>query len=117
MRSTPAPPPSTPASPKPPEPMRASLHDCAQALRAQRGGARRLRRGRTVARREGMRCEVDGAWLLDFCGNDYRGLSRHPEVVAALRDAAAREGAGGTASHLVCGHHAQHEALEREIGR
>ena len=95
--------------------MRASLHDRAQALRAQREAAHRLRRRRTVARREGMRCEVDGAWLLDFCGNDYLGLSRHPEVVAALRDAAAREGAGGTASHLVCGHHAQHEALEREL--
>lgn len=36
-------------------------------------------------------------------------------MVAALQDAAAREGAGSTASHLVCGHHALHEALEREI--
>ncbi|XGB24773.1 aminotransferase class I/II-fold pyridoxal phosphate-dependent enzyme [Streptomyces sp. II-2-2-2] len=36
-------------------------------------------------------------------------------VVSALQDAAAREGAGATASHLICGHHALHDALEREM--
>ncbi|WP_267120852.1 8-amino-7-oxononanoate synthase, partial [Xanthomonas sacchari] len=53
--------------------------------------------------------------LTGFCSNDYLGLAQQFEVVAALQDAAAREGAGATASHLVCGHHALHEALEREI--
>ncbi|MGI8560903.1 MAG: 8-amino-7-oxononanoate synthase, partial [Luteimonas sp.] len=90
------------------------------AARAKRDaqGLRRIRR--TVLRRDGARCEVlgdDGTprWLLDFCGNDYLGLSRQFAVVAALQDSAAREGGGGIASHLVCGHHAAHEALEREL--
>ena len=61
-----------------------------------------------------MRCSVGGRELLNFCSNDYLGLSRHPRVVAALRDAAA-EGAGAGASHLVCGHGAQHAALEAEL--
>ncbi|HVI59458.1 MAG TPA: 8-amino-7-oxononanoate synthase [Luteimonas sp.] len=84
-------------------------------LRAQREALGRTRARRTVTRRDGMRCEVDGHWLLNFCSNDYLGLSQQFAVVNALQDAAAREGVGSTASHLVCGHHAAHEALEREL--
>src|SRR3546814_6562615 len=62
-----------------------------------------------------MRCEVDGRWLLNFCSNDYLGLSQQFAVVNALQDVAAREGVGSTASHLVCGHHAVHDELEREL--
>ena len=95
--------------------MRVSLQQRAQSLHAQREAAHRLRRRRTVARRDGVRAEVDGAWLLECCGNDYLGLSRHPAVVAALRDGALRDGAGGVASHLVSGHAAAHEALEHAL--
>ena len=95
--------------------MRLSLQQRAQSLHAQREAAHRLRRRRTVARRDGLRAEVDGTWLLECCGNDYLGLSRHPAVVAALRDGAMRDGAGGVASHLVSGHAAAHDALERAL--
>ena len=95
--------------------MRLSLQQRAQSLHAQREAAHRLRRRRTVARRDGVRAEVDGAWLLECCGNDYLGLSRHPSVVAALRDGAVRDGAGGVASHLVSGHAAAHQALEHAL--
>jgi len=97
--------------------------DLRARVAAQRGqrdaqSSRRIRR--QVLRRDGMRCEVldpDGATrtLLNFCSNDYLGLSQHFAVVGALQDAAARLGAGSTASHLVCGHHAVHDALEREV--
>jgi 8-amino-7-oxononanoate synthase len=83
--------------------------------RAQRAAQDRMRVRRTASRRDGVRFEVDGHWLTGFCGNDYLGLSQHFAVVNALQDAASREGAGGVASHLVCGHHAAHSALEREI--
>ncbi|MEO6154890.1 MAG: 8-amino-7-oxononanoate synthase, partial [Thermomonas sp.] len=95
--------------------MREWLGERVLALRAQRQAASRRRRTQTITRRDGLRCEVDGRWLLEFCGNDYLGLSRHPRVVAALRDAAQTHGAGATASPLVCGHTAAHEALEREL--
>ena len=75
----------------------------------------RVRVRRSVGRRDGVRLEVGGRWLTGFCSNDYLGLSQQFEVVAALQDAASREGAGSTASHLVCGHHALHEQLEREM--
>ncbi len=99
---------------------RPDLHARIAALREQRAALGRARARRTVVRRDGMRCEVasrDGAsrWLLNFCSNDYLGLSQQFAVVNALQDAAAREGVGSTASHLVCGHHAVHEALEREL--
>ena len=84
-------------------------------LRAQRDVSTRRRTRRIVTRRDGFRLEVDGRWLAGFCGNDYLGLSQHFSVVGALQDTAAQQGAGGLASHLVCGHHAVHEALEREV--
>ena len=93
---------------------RESLQARAIAARAQREAAHRRRHARTVAWREGVRCSVDGREVVNFCSNDYLGLSQHPQVIAALRDAAG-EGAGATASHLVCGHGEQHAALEREL--
>ena len=99
---------------------RASWRERIAAARAERVAASRLRVLRPVAHRDGARVEVPGAdgkprTLLNFCSNDYLGLSQHFAVVNALQDAASREGAGGTASHLVCGHHALHEALEKEL--
>ena len=93
---------------------RVSLTERALASRAQREAAHRRRHLRTVASRNGMRCSVDGRDLLNFCSNDYLGLSQDPRVIAALRDAA-NQGAGAGASHLVCGHGAQHAALEAEL--
>ncbi len=94
---------------------RAGWRDRIQAARAQRVAQHRVRERRTVTHRDAARCEVDGRWLTNFCGNDYLGLSQHFKVTTALGDVSAREGAGGVASHLVCGHHAAHEALEREL--
>src|SRR5687768_12634096 len=94
---------------------RVHWHERIAEARAERAAASRTRVRRTVTHRDGARCEVDGRKLLNFCGNDYLGLSQHFAVVGALQDAASREGAGGVASHLVCGHHQLHETLEREI--
>jgi 8-amino-7-oxononanoate synthase len=65
----------------------------------------------------GAEVAVDGRWLVNFCGNDYLGLSRHPELIAALQDAGARYGVGSGASHLVTGHGREHELLEQELAR
>lgn len=94
---------------------RPDLKQRIETLREQREAQQRTRVRRNVTRRDGARYEVDGRWLVGFCGNDYLGLSQQFGVVAALQDAASRDGIGSTASHLVCGHHATHEALEREI--
>jgi len=58
---------------------------------------------------------VEGRRLVNFCGNDYLALSRHPAVSAALREAATRWGVGSGASHLVTGHGLEHERLEEAL--
>jgi 8-amino-7-oxononanoate synthase len=94
---------------------RIDIRERIQAQRRLRIAQGRLRQRRTITRRDGVRLEVDARWLTGFCSNDYLGLAGQFEVVSALQDAAGREGAGSTASHLVCGHHALHEQLEREM--
>lgn len=99
---------------------RIDLHARVGVARDARTRQQRTRRVREIARRDGVRCEVgDGSgsarWLLNFCSNDYLGLSQQFAVVAAAQDALSRDGAGATGSHLVCGHTALHGALEREL--
>jgi 8-amino-7-oxononanoate synthase len=77
----------------------------ARAAALQAIDERNLRRRRTPAE--------DGR--VNFCSNDYLGLARDPGVAAAMAEAAHRYGAGSGASHLVSGHGAEHEALEREL--
>ena len=101
-------------------PDRPDLRARARQTRDTRDAQNARRHRRTVTRRDGMRCEVrdaggDSHWLLNFCGNDYLGLSQHFAVSGALQDAAATDGVGSGGSHLVCGHHARHAALEREV--
>jgi 8-amino-7-oxononanoate synthase len=79
-----------------PAALRAALADLEQ---------RHLRRTRRVPPR--------GA--LNFCSNDYLGLSAHPEVVRAFADAVMKYGVGSGASHLVTGHTREHEVLEEAL--
>lgn len=58
---------------------------------------------------------VDGKNYLAFCSNDYLGLANHPDVIAALQNAAQKYGVGSGASHLVAGHSSEHHALEEEL--
>ncbi|MFJ3493512.1 8-amino-7-oxononanoate synthase [Streptomyces sp. NPDC086091] len=53
--------------------------------------------------------------LLDLAGNDYLGLTRHPEVTEGAARAARAWGGGATGSRLVTGSTALHAELEREL--
>lgn len=57
----------------------------------------------------------ESAPLLNFASNDYLGLCRAPELVAAAQDAAARWGAGAAASRLVTGTLPVHTLLENRL--
>ncbi|MDY0011375.1 MAG: 8-amino-7-oxononanoate synthase [Rhodocyclaceae bacterium] len=63
----------------------------------------------------GPQVVVDGRPMLAFCSNDYLGLAGDPSLAAALQAGAARWGAGSGASHLVSGHYAVHDELERRL--
>jgi 8-amino-7-oxononanoate synthase len=53
--------------------------------------------------------------MLTFCSNDYLGLANHPEVIAALQQAANEYGVGSGSAHLINGHSSAHHALEEEL--
>jgi 8-amino-7-oxononanoate synthase len=61
------------------------------------------------------RRRIPPAGAINFCSNDYLGLSAHPEVVQAFANAVMKYGVGSGASHLVTGHGPEHEALEEEL--
>jgi 8-amino-7-oxononanoate synthase len=50
--------------------------------------------------------------MLDFSSNDYLGLARHPDVVAALHNATC---AGSGGARLLAGAFTEHRALEEEL--
>ncbi|MGQ5524970.1 8-amino-7-oxononanoate synthase [Chitinimonas sp. PSY-7] len=62
---------------------------------------------------QGVRVQVEGRTLLNFCSNDYLGLANDACLRVAAEQAVQRYGVGSGASHLVCGHQSPHEALER----
>ena len=70
--------------------------------------------GATVIERVLGPCEVvvDGRPTLMFGSNNYLGLTLHPEVVAAAREALAHYGTGTTGSRAANGTLAIHEELE-----
>jgi 8-amino-7-oxononanoate synthase len=57
----------------------------------------------------------DGKTYVNFSGNDYLGLSKHPALIAAARNYAEKFGAGSTASRLIAGNHPAHAEIERKI--
>jgi 8-amino-7-oxononanoate synthase len=80
--------------------------------RAQAGLQRHLR---TVDRVDGPWMEREGRRLLAFCTNDYLGLAQHPQLVAALKQAADSDGVGSGSAHLIGGHRTAHAALEEAL--
>ncbi len=89
----------------------ARLIEAAQR-RAREGLARRLRE---ITQGHTTHVVLDGRRLLNFSSNDYLGLAGHPDLVAALKDAADRHGVGATAASLVCGHRRPHSELEQAL--
>src|SRR5512139_3367635 len=73
------------------------------------------RRRRVLESPCGRLATVDGKNVLNFASNDYLGLAGNAEIAQALADGALQWGAGSGASHLVSGHLAPHEALEKQI--
>jgi 8-amino-7-oxononanoate synthase len=54
---------------------------------------------------------------IDFCSNDYLGLSKHLKIREGLKEGIDLYGAGSTASRLVRGHYSVFEELESQISQ
>lgn len=56
-----------------------------------------------------------GETVLNFCANNYLGLSSHPEVVQAAKDAMDTHGFGMSSVRFICGTQDIHKTLEGKI--
>ena len=56
-----------------------------------------------------------GKKVLNFCANNYLGLSSHPKVVQAAKDAIDSHGFGMSSVRFICGTQDIHKELEKKI--
>ena len=56
-----------------------------------------------------------GETVLNFCANNYLGLSSHPEVIQAAKDALDTHGFGMSSVRFICGTQDIHKTLEEKI--
>ncbi len=56
-----------------------------------------------------------GQEVLNFCANNYLGLSNHPELIKAAKEALDTHGYGMSSVRFICGTQDLHKTLERKI--
>lgn len=57
----------------------------------------------------------DGKEVINFCANNYLGLSSHPRVIAAAKKAIDTHGYGMSSVRFICGTQDIHKELEKKI--
>lgn len=71
---------------------------------------------RVITGPQGARIGVaDGGEVLNFCANNYLGLSSHPELIAAAHEALDTFGYGLSSVRFICGTQSLHRELEQRI--
>lgn len=60
---------------------------------------------------------ADGREVINFCANNYLGLSSHPKVVQAAKDAIDTHGFGMSSVRFICGTQDIHKELEDKISK
>jgi glycine C-acetyltransferase len=70
---------------------------------------------RLIASPQGVEILANGRKVLNFCANNYLGLSSHPEVLAAAREALDERGYGLSSVRFICGTQDHHRALEKKL--
>ncbi|MCS6916411.1 MAG: glycine C-acetyltransferase [Chitinophagales bacterium] len=70
---------------------------------------------RLIESQQGPEISVNGRTVLNFCANNYLGLSSHPKVVAAAHETIDRRGYGMSSVRFICGTQDIHRQLEKKI--
>ncbi|MBZ9627028.1 glycine C-acetyltransferase [Psychroflexus sp. CAK57W] len=71
---------------------------------------------RIITSPQGAEITLDsGEKVLNFCSNNYLGLSSHPDVVKAAKDTLDSHGFGMSSVRFICGTQDIHKQLEQEI--
>ncbi|MPS72915.1 MAG: glycine C-acetyltransferase [Chryseobacterium sp.] len=72
---------------------------------------------RIITSQQSAEIEVGGKKLLNFCANNYLGLSNDPEVMKASQDAIGSHGYGMSSVRFICGTQDIHKDLEAKISK
>jgi glycine C-acetyltransferase len=74
----------------------------------------RFKDERVIVTPQGARIRVQGGReVLNFCANNYLGLSSHPRIIAAAKKALDDHGYGMSSVRFICGTQDLHKELER----
>ena len=74
-----------------------------------------FKRERIITSQQSAEIEVAGKKLLNFCANNYLGLSNNPEVMKASQDAIDSHGYGMSSVRFICGTQDIHKDLEAKV--
>jgi glycine C-acetyltransferase len=74
-----------------------------------------FKRERIITSPQGAEITVNGKTVLNFCANNYLGLSSHPEVIQAAKDTLDSHGFGMSSVRFICGTQDIHKTLEQKI--
>jgi glycine C-acetyltransferase len=74
-----------------------------------------FKKERIITSPQGAEITVNGKTVLNFCANNYLGLSSHPEVIQAAKDALDSHGFGMSSVRFICGTQDIHKTLEKKI--
>ena len=72
---------------------------------------------RIITSPQGAEIKVGGKTVLNFCANNYLGLSSHPRVIAAAHKAIDSHGYGMSSVRFICGTQDIHKELEEKISK
>ncbi len=70
---------------------------------------------RIIASEQGAEIMVNGKTVLNFCANNYLGLSAHPKVIEAAKKYIDYRGYGLSSVRFICGTQDIHKELEQKI--
>src|SRR5687768_7658008 len=75
------------------------------------------KRERIITSEQGAEITVGGKTVINLCANNYLGLSSHPKVVAAAKEAIDTHGYGMSSVRFICGTQDIHAELEQKISK
>ena len=74
-----------------------------------------FKKERIITSPQGAEITVNGETVLNFCSNNYLGLSSHPEVIQAAKETLDSHGFGMSSVRFICGTQDIHKTLEEKI--
>jgi glycine C-acetyltransferase len=74
-----------------------------------------FKKERVISSEQGAEIIVNGRKVLNFCANNYLGLSSHPQVIQAAHETLKERGYGLSSVRFICGTQDIHKELEEKL--